>query len=195
VVVDYLDAVGISVLPGEADSPLLVDPNAVGSSSITPEFLQPVSRGHTQVVKAERRVQLSQFAQSDALQVRRYRPTSFSLEELLGLTIAEAPDHRSNITRRVTAVNTPPQKAQRPQNRAAENGGEAEPSASSSEMLGRDTRVHRPIEAALLSCASGASGSSSGLLASGELRSGARAGAGKLGNAMAFAVHRPGATI
>jgi hypothetical protein len=40
VVLDDLDVVGIASNPSEADSELIVDPNAVLSKSVTYEFLQ-----------------------------------------------------------------------------------------------------------------------------------------------------------
>jgi len=44
VVVDEFDIIRTSFMPGEAESPLGVDPNAVLATSITSQSLEPVTR-------------------------------------------------------------------------------------------------------------------------------------------------------
>ena len=49
VVVDELDIIRTSFMPGEAESPLGVDPNAVLAASIASQSLEPVARWDAQV--------------------------------------------------------------------------------------------------------------------------------------------------
>jgi hypothetical protein len=49
VVVDELDIIRTSFMPGEAESPLGVDPNAVLATSIASQSLEPVTRWDAQV--------------------------------------------------------------------------------------------------------------------------------------------------
>jgi len=49
VVVDELDIIRTSFMPGEAESPLGVDPNAVLATSIASQPLKPVARWDAQV--------------------------------------------------------------------------------------------------------------------------------------------------
>jgi hypothetical protein len=51
VVVDDFDTVGSSVRPAEADTPLLIDADAVGARPIALEFLEPVSWRHPQIIE------------------------------------------------------------------------------------------------------------------------------------------------
>src|SRR5918996_4697594 len=50
VIVDDLDVVGIATMPSKADSPLIVDPDAVLSEPITSQPLKPVARRHAKIV-------------------------------------------------------------------------------------------------------------------------------------------------
>jgi hypothetical protein len=56
-----LDIVGISVAPTKADPPLVIDPNAVLSLSITGQPLQPIAGRSAQVIKAAGIVNLHQL--------------------------------------------------------------------------------------------------------------------------------------
>jgi len=42
-IVRYLDVVGVAVAPAEADSPLIVDPDAVLTGAIATQLLQPIA--------------------------------------------------------------------------------------------------------------------------------------------------------
>jgi hypothetical protein len=57
VVVGDLYIEGVAPLPSEADSPLVVDPNAVLSCPVSLQALQPVAWGHSEVLYAFRRVE------------------------------------------------------------------------------------------------------------------------------------------
>jgi len=52
VVVHDLDILRVTVDPAEADPPLVVDPDAVLPCSVAAEPLEPVPRGHPQVLEA-----------------------------------------------------------------------------------------------------------------------------------------------
>jgi len=62
VVVDELDIIRTSFMPGEAESPLGVDPNAVLATSIASQPLKPVARWDAQVFDIGCCVQKLQFA-------------------------------------------------------------------------------------------------------------------------------------
>jgi hypothetical protein len=92
VVVDHLDLLCVAILPHEADPILIIDPDAVLPTPIAGESLQVVPRERPQVVQSLRCVHLDQLAlshPSDAPKPSR-RAT---LEQRLGLSIAEGPDH------------------------------------------------------------------------------------------------------
>lgn len=61
VVVDDLDALGSSVRPTEADTPLLIDTDAVGARPIALELLEPVSRRHPRIVERLAASRMSSF--------------------------------------------------------------------------------------------------------------------------------------
>jgi len=63
VIVDYLDVRGSGAGPGEANSPLLVDPDAVLSNSIAAESFKSVSWRHPEVVERFGCVQHHQLPQ------------------------------------------------------------------------------------------------------------------------------------
>src|ERR1700689_2060420 len=67
VVVDDLDPLGSSVRPTEADTPLLIDADAVGASPIALELLEPVSRRHPQIIECLGSIQDEQLPQRRAL--------------------------------------------------------------------------------------------------------------------------------
>jgi hypothetical protein len=49
VVVSYFNICGITVIPNEADSPLIVDPDTVLPFSIAFQHLQPIRRWYPQI--------------------------------------------------------------------------------------------------------------------------------------------------
>jgi len=56
VVINDLDVVGVPVKPHKTHAPLIVDANAVLSSAVAAQSLQPVARWHTQEIKRGRSV-------------------------------------------------------------------------------------------------------------------------------------------
>lgn len=69
-VVHDLNVVGIPVAPNKADTPLIVDPNAVLSLSVSVERFQPIARRRCQVPQISGNIQLAQL------------PLSYPLESL-----------------------------------------------------------------------------------------------------------------
>jgi hypothetical protein len=68
VVIDDLDFPGVPVAPDEADSPLIIDTNAVLTLPASMEWLEAVSRGNGQVRKRPRRMQQQQLPARDAFE-------------------------------------------------------------------------------------------------------------------------------
>jgi hypothetical protein len=76
VVIDDLDFVGISILPSETESVLVIDSNAVLPESRPTQRLQPISRWDRQLPQVAHPVQLGQLASGNGPQRRRTRCTS-----------------------------------------------------------------------------------------------------------------------
>lgn len=56
-IVCYLDIMSISVQPSKADSPLVIDSDAMLSLSVARKFLKPISWGNPKVVQSLCRIQ------------------------------------------------------------------------------------------------------------------------------------------
>jgi len=97
-VVHHFDLLRVAVLPGEADAILIVDPYAVLPTSISTESLEVVARERTQVVESLRCVQLRQLALSDPGNAPK-PPRRITLEQRLGVSIPEGPDHLLRVLR------------------------------------------------------------------------------------------------
>jgi hypothetical protein len=94
VIVRDLDVVGVAPLPTKADPPLLVHTNAVLTASVPREPFQAVSGRHPEIVQCVCGIHEQQLSVRSPLHVRREPPRSLSLEDLLRLPIAKAPNHR-----------------------------------------------------------------------------------------------------
>ena len=88
-VVDNLDVVGITISPGETDSPVLIDPNAVLSHSIPCQLFQAIGRGYLQIVEGTSVVEHAQFTQGSLLDFGRQPARALTGEDRLCLTILE----------------------------------------------------------------------------------------------------------
>ncbi len=75
VIVGDLDLESIALPPDEANSPLVVDPNAVLALAVTQKFLEVVSRRNIQVSQGIRRIQNPEFDVGPALDVTRKAAT------------------------------------------------------------------------------------------------------------------------
>lgn len=67
VIIRNLDVEGIAILPRKADSPLVIDPNAVLLHPIATQPFQAISWNRCQRRKVGSRVQHNQFPQSNSL--------------------------------------------------------------------------------------------------------------------------------
>lgn len=84
VVVDNFDFIGYTLPPDEADTPLIVDANAVLAFTVTPECLQPIAWRHSQIVQPRRKMHLCQLAPGHTTHVGAEPPTVSVLPKLLG---------------------------------------------------------------------------------------------------------------
>jgi len=98
VIIHHLDVEGVATLPAEAEPPLVVDPDAPFAGPVTSQLLQPVARGNPQVVQADGCIQEAKLAEPGPLHIRAPPADGFSVEEALGVTVAEAPDHPGIVT-------------------------------------------------------------------------------------------------
>ena len=68
-VVNNLNTIGIACPPVKADTPLVVDPNAVLTFAFTVQPFEPIAWGNTQVIECDSTVQHPQFSKSNLLKV------------------------------------------------------------------------------------------------------------------------------
>jgi hypothetical protein len=69
VIVGDFDVVSIAFLPDKANSPLIVDANAVLSPSIAAQSFQVISWRRSQIAEPNRSIQLPQFSKCHSLKV------------------------------------------------------------------------------------------------------------------------------
>ena len=96
-VIDDLDFVGVSVAPDKADTPLVVDADAVRSRPMAFESFEPVARWHPQVLQSFRLIESDQFAQGNALDFSRQFPRRDFQPNLLSLLRAKRLNHSYNL--------------------------------------------------------------------------------------------------
>jgi len=68
-VVRYLNLVCISIMPSEANSPLVVNPNAMLAGAMTGKFFQAVTRWNAKVIQPLGCVQDDQFIPRHAMEL------------------------------------------------------------------------------------------------------------------------------
>lgn len=100
-IVRYLDIVCISFKPAEADTPLVVDADAMLTSAIANEAFQPICRRDAQIVQAFRDIELNQLTPSQAMQFRRETTYELALKDPLSVLVTEGSDHERIITQDV----------------------------------------------------------------------------------------------
>jgi hypothetical protein len=93
VIVNDLDIVRGSILPSEADPPLIINPNTELARSISMKFLESIARRHSQVVNRLCGVDGDQLAQHHPPELRGIAADGFAGEQPLGGPVAEAFDH------------------------------------------------------------------------------------------------------
>ncbi len=92
-VVDDLNVVSVAVSPSKANSPLVVDPNAVLTPALAPQPLESVARWDAKVFQARHRIEDPQLPQTNSLNTSSELPNGLSFEELLSQSTAETLDH------------------------------------------------------------------------------------------------------
>ncbi|SMX60107.1 protein of unknown function [Bradyrhizobium sp. ORS 285] len=82
-----------SILPDEANSPLIVDPDRMLPGAVSPQSLEPVPGRHPEIVKNPGLIQKTKFAKCDILNVRRQSSAPPAGPYQLRFPIREALDH------------------------------------------------------------------------------------------------------
>jgi hypothetical protein len=93
VIIDDLNVVGVAAGPAEADSPLVVDSDAVLAQSIAGELLQSIGGWNAQVEQTGGGVEEHELSQGDALKIGGEPADLLPFEEALRVAVAEAPNH------------------------------------------------------------------------------------------------------
>jgi hypothetical protein len=103
VVINDFDFMGSVRFPAEADAPLVIDADGVLAFPVARERFEAIAGRDGEVVEFGDGVNLGEFPQGDALDVRRGRPGFTFLEEEGGLPASEGADYQVNaiVTRRV----------------------------------------------------------------------------------------------
>jgi hypothetical protein len=91
VVVDDLHVLGARVGPSEADSPLLVDPNAVRAGAVALELLESVPGWYTQIVEGLCGIEDEQLSERGTLHPLVELAHALSLPSPLRLFVGERP--------------------------------------------------------------------------------------------------------
>ena len=60
-VVDNLGVIDVTITPHKADTPAVIDPNAILSRSIPYQLFQPIGRGNLQIIERMGIVEYAQF--------------------------------------------------------------------------------------------------------------------------------------
>src|SRR5699024_995487 len=97
VIVNDLHLLWPSIRPHEADSPPVVDPDAVPPDPITLQCFEPVARRDAKVVEHLRRPHLTQLAQSNPMDPRIDRAHALTTPQTLGVHAAERSDHETSV--------------------------------------------------------------------------------------------------
>lgn len=105
-IVDDLYLVGIAVLPDEAKSPLIVDPDAVLALAVTPERLESVAGRYGQIAEFGGTVQEKELAPSNTLEGSKSGDI-LVFEQRLCLLAPERLDHLLSVQRQTLHVKGP----------------------------------------------------------------------------------------
>ena len=97
-IIDDLDAFRRAFAPGEADSPLIVDPDTVLTLPVTAQSLKPVSWNCRHVLQLPGIVQHPELPPCHRSNVGESAAV-LALKKLFGLLAAEGSDHTESISR------------------------------------------------------------------------------------------------
>ena len=103
-VVDDLNVKGIVSFPPKANSPLIVDSNAVLSCALSLQSFQSVPRRRSKIGDIVGVVQHPEFPARDALDILRQSAGDLAAPDPLCLGAAEGPDHSKIVPPRVINV-------------------------------------------------------------------------------------------
>ena len=95
VVINDLYVVRMIRVPTEADSPLVIDADAMLPLSTSRKGFQPISGGRAEIIDRRGRVNLTKLPVDSPLDVIGDGSCALAVEQLLGFGIAEAPNHPS----------------------------------------------------------------------------------------------------
>jgi hypothetical protein len=98
-VVHYLDVICVRIAPYEADTPLVVDPNAVLAGTVPNQHLQSVSRRLAQVIESFGNIQCRQLPPRNASYLRREPLRNFADEHHRSGLPSEGLDHNRYVSR------------------------------------------------------------------------------------------------
>lgn len=93
-IINDLDLVRVTISPDEADAVLVVDPDAVLSSSIAGQRFEPIARERAQIPESARRVHLQQLSLGHPCNTTE-TATDSSGKQRLGFLVAKRANHLS----------------------------------------------------------------------------------------------------
>jgi hypothetical protein len=91
-----LHVIGVPISPFKADTPPIIDADAILPCSIPSQFFQAICWRDTQIIQRCGTVQHTQFAQGNLLNIMRQLPGTLTGENLLSFFTLESPDHSQN---------------------------------------------------------------------------------------------------
>jgi hypothetical protein len=97
-VINNFDIISMTVLPVEAYSPLIVDPDAPLAFSLANQLFQPVSRRYAKKFQSCRAVDLCEFSKGHPMYVLRKSGCKRAMEDLFRILAAKSLDHGSTTT-------------------------------------------------------------------------------------------------
>jgi hypothetical protein len=92
-IVYNFNIVSVSFAPTEADTPLVIDPNAVLSLTVSSQFLKAISWRDNEIIQLLRCIQQEQFPLSDAPQIRGKFLHGLAVKYLFSRFGRESSDH------------------------------------------------------------------------------------------------------
>jgi hypothetical protein len=101
VVIDDFHVVGVTVDPSKADTPLIVDPDAVLAFAIPFEGCEPIGRRNAQIIQHGSVAKHAQFAARHGLDIGGQVPGWRSAADLFRFLVGKVPDHSPTITQAV----------------------------------------------------------------------------------------------
>ncbi len=92
-IVHDLNIVSVSILPAEADPPLVIHTNAVLAAPSALELLQPIAWRYSQIAQCIGCVQSDKLSQHCSQYIRRKTPHWLAVKQALRVPIREAFNH------------------------------------------------------------------------------------------------------